>query len=82
MPPNGKTKLITILLGLVITLFCGGVGYSYTFVFPALAENIIVNDKASRDRDSKLRECSHLLQVNVIERLARIEGLIGQIGKR
>ena len=82
MPFNGKTKWIMMLVSIVVALFCGGVGYSYTFIFPTLATNIIENDKASRDRDSKLRECYHSVQTDVIGRLVRIETLIEQQGKR
>jgi len=73
MPFNGKTKWILWLAGVLFMVM-------FTIV-TALANNMIKNDNASRDRDTKLRECIHLIQTEVVERLARIETNVDHIAK-
>ena len=65
MPFNGKTKWILWLAGILFTVL-------FT-VMTALANNMIINDKESRKRDTEITACIHLIQTEVVQRLVRIE---------
>lgn len=62
---NGKTKWILWLAGIVFFLL--------TTWLSGLTTNVIANDKASRERDSSVKECMHVLQNEIVQRLVRIE---------
>jgi len=64
-PFNGKTKWILWLAGIIFTIM-------FTIV-TALANNMISNDKASRQRDDDIRDCISIMQVEIMQRLTRIE---------
>ena len=89
MPSNGKVKWIIMLVSIVVALFCGGVGYSYTVIYPTFASNIITNDRASRDRDIVIdtksitryeivKDCMHKNQLEIIKKLTRLETIISE----
>ena len=73
MPLNGKTKCILWLAGILFTVM-------FTIV-TALANNVILNDKASRNRDTLMNECMYNNRTEVIERLTRIETLVMRLEK-
>jgi len=65
MPFNGKTKWILWLAGILFSVI-------FT-VITALANNVIINDKASRERDTGITSCLHKMQTDIVQRLVRIE---------
>ena len=65
MPYNGKTKWILWLAGIVFFLL--------TTWLSGLTTNVIANDRANQKRDADIRECMHVMQSDVVQRLVRIE---------
>lgn len=73
---NGKSKLIFFLASGLFTLIV-------VIAIPTMANQMIVNDRLSRDRDNELKEDTsflkdelHKQQLEIIDRLARIESKI------
>lgn len=70
---NGKTKIIQMLVGIIVTILI-------VIILPAMANGIITNDRMSRDRDEKIqssvvqvKDCVADMKVEIIERLTKIE---------
>lgn len=73
MATNGKSKLILFLASGLFTLIV-------VIAIPTMANQMIINDRLSRDRDDDLHEDVsflkdelHVQQIEIIDRLARIE---------
>ena len=63
---NGRNKTILYLISIIV-------GIVIFTAMPTMASYIITNDKASRDRDSCIVEAISNNQIDIVQRLTRIE---------
>jgi len=63
---NGRNKTILYLISIIV-------GIVIFTAMPTMASYIITNDKSSRQRDSDIKDCISKNQVEILQRLTRIE---------
>ena len=58
---------VRILVGVIVSVIFGIATYSYAIVLPKLADNVILNDKDSRERDNRIVDRINMQEVKLAE---------------